>query len=82
MQGRNLKGSIYVFGGGNGGGVKKDTCSTDGWLNSIYTIAVGAAGIDGMPAPYDEQCASKLVSAFVEGGYNVNRVVCCIVIKH
>ncbi|CAI8044886.1 Neuroendocrine convertase 2, partial [Geodia barretti] len=58
--GRNGKGSIYVWAGGNGG--DEDDC---GYVSSIYTIAVGAIGVDGHASSFDEQCCAKMVVAYV-----------------
>ena len=64
IQGRNKKGIIFTFAAGNGG--DDDTCAANGYVNSIYTISVGAVGINGIPAYYDEICSAKLVSGYVE----------------
>lgn len=61
MQGRGGKGSIYVWAAGNGGSA--DSCSTDGYASSVYTIAVGSADQRGQRAFYDESCPSKMVVA-------------------
>lgn len=37
-----------------------DTCAMDGYVASIYTIAIGSVDQDGMQAPYDEDCPSKM----------------------
>ena len=55
---------MILFAAGNGG--VNDSCAADGYTNSIYTISVGAVGVDGKPASYDEICSGKLVSAYVE----------------
>jgi subtilisin-like proprotein convertase family protein len=62
-EGRNGKGSIFVFANGNGG--YKDDCAADGYASSIFTISVGAIGVDGDPSPFDEQCSAKLVVVYV-----------------
>ena len=64
MQGRDGKGSIFVFGAGNGG-QSEDSCAADGYVQSIYTIAIGALNSDGRPTSYDERCSAKMASAFV-----------------
>ena len=64
MQGRDGKGSIYVFAAGNGGRVN-DSCAADGYTQSIHTISIGALTSDGSPAPYDERCSAKMASTFV-----------------
>ena len=63
VQGRDGKGSIFVWANGNGG--DEDDCAADGYASSIYTISVGAIGVDGRPSSYDEVCAAKMVVAYV-----------------
>lgn len=63
IQGRNMKGSIYVFASGNGGKYH-DSCAADGFVNSIYTIAVGSADQNGQQAGYDEDCSAKMAVTF------------------
>ena len=41
LYGRNGKGNIFVTAAGNGG--PDDSCSFDGFLNSIYTFMVSGA---------------------------------------
>lgn len=41
----------------------------DGYVSSIYTIAVGSVDQFGHQAPYDEDCSSKLAVTF---NHNVN----------
>lgn len=52
-----------MWAAGNGGQYS-DSCAADGYVNSIYTIGVGAASNDGLPAYYDEQCSAKMVVTF------------------
>ena len=63
LQGRNGKGSIFVWAAGNGG-AKQDSCASDGYVNSIYTIAIGSANENGEPAYYDEECSAKMAVTF------------------
>lgn len=49
--GRNGKGSIYVWAGGNGGAAN-DNGNYDGYANSRFTIAVGAIAHDGRRSYY------------------------------
>ena len=69
QQGRGGKGSIFVWAAGNGGD-NYDSCAADGYVNSIYTIAIGSAASDGSPAYYDEMCSAKMATTFVN---NPNR---------
>ena len=64
LQGRDGKGSIYVFAAGNGGFLF-DSCAADGYTQSIHTISIGALTSDGSPASYDERCSAKMASTFV-----------------
>ena len=63
IQGRNGKGSIYVWAAGNGG-KKYDSCAADGFVNNIYTIAVGSADQNGYHADYDEDCTAKMAVTY------------------
>lgn len=65
VQGRNGLGSIYVFATGNGGKTG-DCCAANGIINSIYTIGVGSAAINGTQSFYDENCTGKLIVAYVD----------------
>ena len=61
-EGRNGKGSIYIWASGDGGAL--DDCNCDGYASSIWTISINAVGIDGSVAVYDESCASTLATTF------------------
>ena len=74
IQGRNGKGCIYVFASGNGG-QRFDSCATDGYVNSIYTIAVGSADQNGYQADYDENCASKMAVTYSYNSYQSNNQI-------
>ena len=65
LQGRNGKGSIFVWASGNGG--DKDDCNCDGYTNSIYTVSAGAATSYGAKPWYLEQCSSTLISTYGGG---------------
>lgn len=68
-----------MFAAGNGGDIS-DTCAADGYVNSIYTIAVGSVSIDGRQSYYDEQCSGKLVVAFTDNRYQYNRDVVSLIL--
>jgi subtilisin family serine protease len=65
-RGRNGLGSIYLFANGNGGG--EDDCNMDGYSNSIYTIAIGAAASDGSSPWYAERCSATMAVTYSSGG--------------
>lgn len=52
-----------MFSSGNGG-YYNDSCAANGFVASIYTIAVGSADSFGNQADYDEQCAGKMAVTF------------------
>nr|XP_040020160.1 furin-like protease kpc-1 isoform X2 [Gasterosteus aculeatus aculeatus] len=54
-EGRRGKGSIFVWAAGNGG-PHRDHCGADGYVNSIYNIAVGGVSETGKPAFFGEPC--------------------------
>ncbi|XP_068425031.1 proprotein convertase subtilisin/kexin type 4-like isoform X2 [Clinocottus analis] len=54
-KGRGGKGSIFVWAAGNGG-MYRDHCGADGYVNSIYNIAIGAVSQMGKPAFFGEPC--------------------------
>ncbi|CAG2238031.1 FURIN [Mytilus edulis] len=59
--GRNGKGSIYIWSAGNGN--TNDNCNGDGYVNSIYTIAISSVQI-GQNAWYSEVCAPALAVTY------------------
>ena len=56
--GRNGKGSIFLVAGGNYG-LKQKSCSVDGMINSMHTIAINAMGESGSKPIYGEECTGK-----------------------
>ncbi|WVR03717.1 hypothetical protein IAU60_000712 [Kwoniella sp. DSM 27419] len=59
QQGRDGKGSIYVFAAGNGGGAD-DQCNFDGYTNSIFSVTVGAVDRKGLHPYYSEMCSAMM----------------------
>ncbi len=74
VQGRQGKGTIFLFASGNGGEVV-DSCAADGYTNSIYTIGIGAANSDGEQTEYDERCTGKMAVTFVDSTSQAQLVV-------
>lgn len=64
--GREGKGNIYVWAGGNG--YDTDNSNYDGYANSRYTIAVAASTNYGERASYSEKGANIFVNAPSNGG--------------
>ena len=52
-----------------------DTCATDGYSNSIYTISVGSAASNGEQSFFDEMCSAKMVVSFDSNPYQEARQV-------
>ena len=59
----------------NGNGGPTDDCAADGYSTSIYSISVGAIGVDGNPSPFDEPCSAKMVVAYVTNTLGDSAVV-------
>lgn len=65
-KGRDGKGSIFVWASGNGGRYH-DSCSCDGYCNSIYTITVSSTTENENIAWYSEKCSSTLAATYSSG---------------
>jgi subtilisin-like proprotein convertase family protein len=65
-QGRNGLGSIYVWASGNGGRFN-DSCSCDGYANSIYTMSISSTSERGEKPWYLEECSSTLATTYSSG---------------
>ncbi|XP_033109522.1 furin-like protease kpc-1 [Anneissia japonica] len=61
--GRDGLGSIFVWASGNGGQVT-DHCSCDGYVTSIYTLAVTSASMTGYLPAYAESCPSVMATTY------------------
>lgn len=66
QNGRDKKGSIFVFASGNGG-LYGDNCNFDGYTNSIYSITVAALDRKGFHPEYSESCSANMVVTFSSG---------------
>lgn len=64
--GRHGYGSIYVWASGNGGKFK-DSCSADGYCNSIFTITVASTTEREKVPWYSEKCSSILTTTYSSG---------------
>ncbi|TFK15754.1 versican core protein [Platysternon megacephalum] len=72
-QGRNGKGSVFVWASGNGGR-QGDNCDCDGYTDSIYTISISSASQQGLSPWYAEKCSSTLATAYSSGDYTDQRI--------
>lgn len=63
--GRDGKGTIYVWASGNGG--KNDDCNADGYQTLRYSVSISAVGLNGDTPYYAEPCAAALASTFSSG---------------
>ncbi|KAJ5606277.1 Proprotein convertase P [Penicillium lagena] len=66
QNGRQGKGSVFVFAAGNGAPYG-DNCNFDGYTNSIYSITVGAIDWKGKHGIYSEACSAQLVVTYSTG---------------
>ncbi|KOC66569.1 Neuroendocrine convertase 1 [Habropoda laboriosa] len=72
--GRKGKGSIYVWASGNGGSASDD-CGCDGYVGSIYTIAVNSASQTGSSPWYGESCPAILTTTYSGGSFRDQMIV-------
>lgn len=72
-EGRQGKGVIYIWAAGNGGR-HRDNCNCDGYVSSIYTLAIGSVSEHGSFPWYGEKCASVLAVAYSSGAYTDQKI--------
>lgn len=72
-QGRNGKGSIFVWASGNGGR-DHDNCNCDGYTNSIWTLSISSATENGYVPWYSEACSSTLATTYSSGSSGEKQV--------
>lgn len=66
QKGRAGKGSIFVWASGNGGRYG-DACSCDGYVNSIYTLAISSTSENSEKPWYLEECPATLATTYSSG---------------
>ncbi|KAF9986126.1 pheromone processing endoprotease [Mortierella antarctica] len=64
--GRQGKGSIFVFATGNGGR-DGDNCNFDGYTNSRYTVSIGAISRTNKHPIYSEACSAQMAVTYSSG---------------
>lgn len=67
-----------MWASGNGG-LRSDDCGCDGYVGSIYTIAVGSASQTGRFPWYGESCPATLATTYSSGAYHDQMIVSDIV---
>ena len=72
-QGRDGKGSIFVWASGNGG--RKDNCNCDGYAVSPYTISMSSASEGNRFPWYAEYCSSTLAATYSSGSSGARQIV-------
>ncbi|VDK21054.1 unnamed protein product [Taenia asiatica] len=75
--GRNGLGNVFVWASGNGGR-RGDSCAADGYVSSIYTLAVSSVTEHNTQPWYLEKCAAILVSTYSSGGPGESGIVVVI----
>jgi len=63
-----------VWASGNGGR-NGDSCSCDGYTNSIYTLSISSASENGLVPWYSEPCASTLATTYSSGSTSERQIV-------
>lgn len=74
LQGRNGKGSIYVFASGNGR-IQFDNCALDGYVGNIHSVAISSATMEGKAPAYAERCPGVIATAYSGGIDNSVKIV-------
>lgn len=74
FQGRKGLGSIYCFASGNGKH-HGDNCACDGFVQSIYTIAIASASQSGKTTYYGESCSAIMATTYSSGNKGDEQVV-------
>lgn len=72
--GRQGKGSIFVWASGNGGR-DHDNCNCDGYTNSIWTLSVSSATENGLIPWYSEACSSTMATTYSSGSSGERKVI-------
>jgi len=63
-----------MWASGNGG-LSGDSCSCDGYVISIYTIAIGSVGQNGDKPWYAEECPATLAVTYSSGSGSEQQIV-------
>ena len=80
FKGRNGLGNVFVWASGNGGR-RGDSCAADGYVSSIYTLAVSSVTEHNTQPWYLEKCAAILVSTYSSGGPGASGIVSFLVLS-
>ncbi|OWF48429.1 Proprotein convertase subtilisin/kexin type 6 [Mizuhopecten yessoensis] len=72
--GRGNKGNIFMWASGNGGRAE-DSCSCDGYTNSIYTLSISSTSQNGGKPWYLEECSSTLATTYSSGAPDEHQII-------
>lgn len=72
--GRGKKGNIFMWASGNGGRAE-DSCSCDGYTNSIYTLSISSTSQNGGKPWYLEECSSTLATTYSSGAPGEQQII-------
>lgn len=62
---------MYIWATGNGG-MSHDDCNADGYVNSIYTLGIGAANEHGVSTYYGERCSGMFAVTYCSGKHSTS----------
>lgn len=66
-----------MFAAGNGG-VFGDHCGADGYINSVYSIAIASATQSGSVPFYAERCPAIMATAYSGSAHDKVKIVCSV----
>ena len=66
-----------MFAAGNGGIFVKDSCAFNGYVNSIYTVAITGINKDGSIPSYGERCAGIMAVTYSKDVFDRGSKVVC-----
>jgi len=60
---------LFIWATGNGG-IQYDDCNADGYVNSIYTLGIGAVNEHGVSTYYGERCSAMFAVTYCSGKHS------------
>lgn len=62
---------MFIWATGNGG-MQRDDCNADGYVNSIYTLGIGAVNEHDVSTYYGERCSAMFAVTYCSGKHSSN----------